>query len=115
MPKHEQPQMHAVDTPNELELVDQLDQTTGLLASAAQSFCDLSTIFEAIKASAPAGSLESRLAQAGVNMAESLNCDFDGYNSHFDIVVKRFSAALGLHEFRRFSSVEQSSPVMEGA
>jgi hypothetical protein len=103
------------DAPNEFDLVDQLDQATGLLASATQSFCDLSSLFEAIKAAAPAGSLQSRLAQAGINMSESLNCDFDRYSTDFGTDVERFSAALGLDEFRRFSSTEQSSPVMEGA
>jgi hypothetical protein len=102
-----------VDAPNELELVDQIDQMASLLASAAQSFCDISALFEAVQSAAPTGSLQSRLAQAGVNMSESLNCDFDRYSRDFG--VRRISAALGLGEFRRFSSAEQSSSDTESA
>jgi hypothetical protein len=90
-------------------VVDQLDQSTGLLASAAQSFADLSALFEAIGAASGAGSLANRLAQAGLNMAESLNCDFDRYSTEFGADVERFSVALGLDRFRRFSNAEQSS------
>jgi hypothetical protein len=109
--KHKQPQLHAVDAPSDLELVEELDQTVGLLATASQSFCDISALFEAIKSAAPARSLQSRLAQTGINMAESLNCDFDRYSRDFVANVERFSTALGLDEFRRFSCASQSSSV----
>ncbi|WP_322008284.1 hypothetical protein [Paraburkholderia tropica] len=105
----------AVNAPNELELVDEIEQTVGLLASAAQSFADLSALFEAIAAASGAGSLASRLAQTGLNMAESLNCDFDRYSTDFGADVEQFSAALGLDEFRRFPNTEQSSLVSEVA
>ena len=85
-----------IDAPNEIELVDQLDQTAGLLASAAQAFCDLSSLFEEIKAAAPEGSLQNRLAQAGINMSESLNCDFDRYSADFGADVECYSTALGI-------------------
>ncbi|QNB10905.1 hypothetical protein G5S35_04505 [Paraburkholderia tropica] len=99
----------AVNAPNELELLDEIDQASGLLASAAQSFADLAALLEAVVAAAPAGSLQSRIARAGQNLCDNLESDFTNYSLEFSRGSEQHSRALGLDEFRRFSVAKQSS------
>ena len=103
----------AVDAPNEMELLDEIDQASGLLASAAGAFSDLGAILESIQAALPKGSLPSRLAQAGINMCEGLESDFTNYSLDFCKDTEQYSRALGLDEFRHFSNTEQSSSVRQ--
>lgn len=93
------------------EIVGQLDLSAGLLGHATHSFVDLCAIFEAIQVAAPKGSLSSRLAQLGVSVTSSLECDFEEYSSDFVSHVERYSAAMADHPFRRLRSDKDSSKV----
>lgn len=85
------------------EIVCHLDMCAGLLASAEQSFADISALFEAIVEAAPEGSLMSRLSTLGTNLTENLFCDFHRYSSDFMSHVERYSAAIDGDPFRRVS------------
>jgi hypothetical protein len=95
------------------DIVRRLDMASGLFAHAAQSFTDMCAIFEAIKATAPTGSLTARLAQLGINNCESHDSDFTEYGEDYGANVEAYSAALPIHPFRRLSSGQDSS--QEGA
>lgn len=99
------------ETPDILEVVGNLDACTGLLASAAQSFSDLSAVFEAIGEAAPKGSLVARLATLGSNLTENLECDFQRYSSDFMSHVERYSTGIDGHPFRRLHIAEESLEV----
>jgi hypothetical protein len=102
------PQNEALDV---VEIIGELDMSAGLLATAEQSFIDLSAIFEAIVEAAPKGSLSSRLAQLGVNLTGSLECDFEEYSARQMSHVERYSAAIEGHPFRRLQSAQDSVKV----
>ncbi|CAE6818184.1 hypothetical protein R75461_05974 [Paraburkholderia nemoris] len=76
------------------ELICRIDMAAGLFASAAQSFSDLSAVFEAIRAAAPAGSLAARLAQLGINNCETGDSDFTEYSTDFSAHTESYSAPL---------------------
>lgn len=86
------------------EVVGHIATASGLLAHAAQSFSDMSAVFEAIIAAAPTGSLIGRLAQLGINNCESRDCDFTGYTDDYNAHAERYSVALPDHSFRRLHS-----------
>jgi hypothetical protein len=96
----------AVEPIDVKEVVSHLDLSAGLLAHAEQSFVDVRTIFEAIKADALQGSLISRLSQLAINLTESLECDFQEYSARYSAHVERYSAALDGNPFRRVHSTE---------
>lgn len=91
------------------EIVSRIDMAAGLFGHAEQSFADLCAVFEAIKAAAEHGSLISRLATLGINLTESLDCDFSQHSTDYVADVERYSAALPNHPFRRLRSAEDSS------
>jgi hypothetical protein len=76
------------------EIVSRIDMAAGLFASAAQSFADLSAVFEAIRAAAPAGSLTARLAQLGINNCETGDSDFTEYSTDFSAHAESHSAPV---------------------
>ncbi|MFM0002755.1 hypothetical protein PQR57_17175 [Paraburkholderia dipogonis] len=77
------------------EIVSRIDIAAGLFASAAQSFADMSAVFEAIRAAAPAGSLTARLAQLGINNCETGDSDFTEYSTDFCAHTKSYVAKRG--------------------
>lgn len=85
------------------EIVCHLDMFAGLLACAEQSFADIGAIFDAIVEAAPKGSLMRRLAQLGVNLTGSLECDFEEYSASHMSHVERYSTAIECDPFRRRS------------
>jgi hypothetical protein len=91
------------------EVIQHIDTAAELFGHVAGSFADLSTLLEAITASAVPGSLSSRLAKLGVNLCESLESDFCDCQDDFKSHAKRYSASLGIDPLRRFRSVEDSS------
>jgi hypothetical protein len=108
-------QCRTINAPNELELVQEIENGIGLHGAALQGFVDLNAMFEAIASAAPDNSLVNRLAVAGMNASETLTDEFTRYIDRASATVEEMFVALNLGEYRRFPNAEQSSPVMEGA
>jgi hypothetical protein len=83
---------HEIDAKEILSLVE---MAVGQFASAAASFVDTASIFEAIAAAAPRGSLMSRLANLGIGVCEQRECDFTEQQTAYEAHVERFDATLG--------------------
>jgi hypothetical protein len=100
---------NAAETMDIKEVIFDLDACAGLLGSAEQSFVDVGSIFEAIAAASPKGSLASRLARLGINFTASLECDYEEYTHRYASNAERYSASLATDPLRRFRATEESS------
>ena len=89
------------------EVARRIDMASGLFAHAAQSFADMSAVFEAIRAAAAAGSLTARLAQLGVNNCETHDSEFTEWQEDFSAHAEIYSAALPNHPFLRSEEMKR--------
>ncbi|SAK98115.1 hypothetical protein AWB80_07463 [Caballeronia pedi] len=78
------------------ELVSLIDRASGEMASAAEEFASLCTIFDAIIAATGGHSLAHRLAQLGRNNADRLAADFEESCSNYNAHTERFAGVLRL-------------------
>jgi len=76
------------------EVLSLVDRSVGQFASAAASFADVATIFEAIAAAAPTHSLTSRLANLGITLCERHECDFAEQQITYEAHLDRYDLAF---------------------